>query len=967
MHIETEFNPEYINQRYPEDNIAPDLILKAMSGATDAFARLCCEYLEQIYSYIFYQAKDQDTTEELVMEIFLEAFKKIQTYKNKIEFSLWLYRITHDYLAADPRFFSNIPFLEKQIIILKFVQGLNNQAIAWITGQKISFINALQARALIYLKRNDAKSTVRISRSFCEALDNCFLRVASGESIDRCLFQNAGIRDQLEPLLLLGLSIASHPKIKPRDNLKLELYNSLVTRFRFLSRQFADIPSEKIIASLESHPVADKPEVINDPVEGEAARANLIQKIFFTIRSSPILSVSLAVVFVVILAAILMLSGILPKFTSNLVNDQFCTLEVISGNVSLQNPGEKTFQSVSSEVNVPESARIKTGASSQSVLTCQDGSQITLGSNTEIEILSAKYETDMSIIEINQFTGKITSTVKAFANPDSRFAIDTPAALITVIGTQFVTEITPDGSTCISVIKGTVNVRAKGKDLLVEAGYQLTVAPGTTPGVPSHISPTEQETHHEENPALTPPDITRFNLTLKSTDGGRIIIPDELTGEYDAGSVIMLEALADPGYMFSDWSGDIEGLTDTRTAKTSLTIHDNCTITANFVKTYTLTIRTHGGSIKTPGDSSHEYPAGAVVNLSVVPDSGYEFASWTGNTSTIADVRSAETTITIKGDCDITANFVRVYKLTVNAPKGGWIIKPGTGTFIYPDGAQVEVLAIPDNGYIFAGWTCDGNDIFDPNSPGTKITINKDSTLNAKFVMPVVLSTLNIKAGVGGRIVVPEEGTFTCKKGAVVNLEAVPNKGYGFLEWTGDIESIGNVSSPKTTIVMNGNYNITAVFVPAFELTVNTSAGGVILQPGGITYTYNAGTIVPLKAVPMEGYRFINWTGDVTTVENPESAITTITIVRNTTITANFVRDFTVTISAASGGIVVQPGCGTFNFIEGSEINLIAVADTGYTFTGWTINGSILPEMQLPTITITVRDNLIITANFSTV
>jgi hypothetical protein len=41
--------------------------------------------------------------------------------------------------------------------------------------------------------------------------------------------------------------------------------------------------------------------------------------------------------------------------------------------------------------------------------------------------------------------------------------------------------------------------------------------------------------------------------------------------------------------------------------------------------------------------------------------------------------------------------------------------------------------------------------------------------------MPVVLSTLTVKTGSGGSIVVPEEGTFTCKKGAVVNLEAVPN------------------------------------------------------------------------------------------------------------------------------------------------------------------------------------------------
>ena len=66
---------------------------------------------------------------------------------------------------------------------------------------------------------------------------------------------------------------------------------------------------------------------------------------------------------------------------------------------------------------------------------------------------------------------------------------------------------------------------------------------------------------------------------------------------------------------------------------------------------------TEGGSVNTPGEGPFDLQAGTVVDLIATPDAGHRFVSWTGDAATIADVEAAETTITISGNYEITANF----------------------------------------------------------------------------------------------------------------------------------------------------------------------------------------------------------------------------------------------------------------------------------------------------------------------
>jgi hypothetical protein len=74
-----------------------------------------------------------------------------------------------------------------------------------------------------------------------------------------------------------------------------------------------------------------------------------------------------------------------------------------------------------------------------------------------------------------------------------------------------------------------------------------------------------------------------------------------------------------------------------------------------------------------------------------------------------------------------------------------------------------------------------------------------------------------------------------------------------------------------------------------YNLTIDSTCGGVVTKPGEGTFTYFEGRVVRLVARPVTGYFFVEWTGDVATVETANCFLTTITMNGNYHITANFV------------------------------------------------------------------------------
>jgi hypothetical protein len=154
----------------------------------------------------------------------------------------------------------------------------------------------------------------------------------------------------------------------------------------------------------------------------------------------------------------------------------------------------------------------------------------------------------------------------------------------------------------------------------------------------------------------------------------------------------------------------------------------------------------------------------------------------------------------------------------------------------------------------------------------------------------VLQYALNALSTLGGMVTILAEGTSPYPYGATVELVAMSDDGYRFVQWTGDVEDIDDVTSPTITITMNRTYSITANFIAQYNLTIDSTAGGSVTTPGEGTRTYDTGTVVNLVAEAEAGYQFVNWTGNVSTVANVTATITNITMNGNYSITANFVQ-----------------------------------------------------------------------------
>jgi hypothetical protein len=150
---------------------------------------------------------------------------------------------------------------------------------------------------------------------------------------------------------------------------------------------------------------------------------------------------------------------------------------------------------------------------------------------------------------------------------------------------------------------------------------------------------------------------------------------------------------------------------------------------------------------------------------------------------------------------------------------------------------------------------------------------------------------LAIASTEGGLVTTPGEGMFTYDEGTVVNLVATPNAGCRFVNWTGNVSTVANVHAASTNITMNGDYLITANFVVVYDLIISSTEGGAVTTPGEGTFTYDEGTVGNLVAEAEEGYRFADWTGDVSTIGKVNAATTKITMNGDYAITANFAAE----------------------------------------------------------------------------
>ncbi len=313
---------------------------------------------------------------------------------------------------------------------------------------------------------------------------------------------------------------------------------------------------------------------------------------------------------------------------------------------------------------------------------------------------------------------------------------------------------------------------------------------------------------------------SQFALILSSSPAAGGMTDGE--GAYNAGTSVTARATANTGYTFTNWTEN--GAIVSTSANYTFPLIGNRTLVANFaVMTFTLNVTAVNGSVtKNPNQATYNY--GTDVILTAIPNTGYQFSSWSGDASgTVSPL-----TVDMIANKNITANFTLI-------PTG-----TGTGPILPSLGLAGNFAALTKSGISTTGVTSITGDIgvspasataitgfgliMDTNGQTSHTPIVKGKVYAADYAAPtpayLTTAVLNMETAFtsSNNLTVPAP---------VVNLGAGNLSGLTIPPGLYKFSTGVLITSP---VYLNGNANDTWVFTVAQDLTANTGAQ-IILGP----------------------------------------------------------------------------------------------------------------------------------------
>ena len=252
-----------------------------------------------------------------------------------------------------------------------------------------------------------------------------------------------------------------------------------------------------------------------------------------------------------------------------------------------------------------------------------------------------------------------------------------------------------------------------------------------------------------------------------------------------------------PGYYFANWSDDLAGAEN----PVSLHVTNNSLIIANFSPiVHTISLQVDGNGSTDPAMGTHEYNEGDTVNITAVPDKGWQFDGWSGD---VTDPELTTTTFVVTSDKAITADFSPIVHTISLEVDGNGYSDPTVGTHEYNEGGVVSITATPDEGWRFENWS---GDVADPESATTIVKMDSDRVITANFSQIVHPVTIAVN---GGGSTTPMAGTHSFGEGTMVEITATPERGWRFESWSGDV---ADPKSTTTKVTIGSEKAVTANF-----------------------------------------------------------------------------------------------------------------------------------------------------------
>ena len=260
---------------------------------------------------------------------------------------------------------------------------------------------------------------------------------------------------------------------------------------------------------------------------------------------------------------------------------------------------------------------------------------------------------------------------------------------------------------------------------------------------------------------------------------------------------------------------------------------------------------------------------------------------------------------------------------------GAGSVNPGAGTHHFAKDTLVIVEAEPKEGWVFSHWV---GPVADEKSPRTTLTLDRDIELEAVFVeedLGLYAYTIDIR---GNGDVFPGTGRYEflpADEGTCIPVKAKPAPGYAFDRWT--LNGIEVSRNLVYQFALDDGVLLMAHFKPLYAVTVDYTKGGTARGPDALL---EKGDQVKVEATSSPGYGFKEWIENGRVVsENP---VHIFKVEGNHHLTARFLPIYKLNVLATEGG---KAFASHEEALEGTEVNVVAVADPGYAFVGWSEGG----------------------------
>jgi hypothetical protein len=303
----------------------------------------------------------------------------------------------------------------------------------------------------------------------------------------------------------------------------------------------------------------------------------------------------------------------------------------------------------------------------------------------------------------------------------------------------------------------------------------------------------------------------------------------------------------------------------------------------------------------------------------------------------------------------------------------------GTCASSYLEGTELVLYATPEVGFVFRGWTDEHCEFYEAEP--CELTLEEATTVVAEFILPPKYPlTVQIEGSGTGTVKCEVVGSGTAgacaaeyQEGTELNLYATPGVGSRFVEWTDGYCSFYGAEPCEELRFEGEGVTVAAEFalIPKYPLMIEPEGSGTGTikcevvgsgSSGPCAAEYAEGDTVRLVAAADPGSEFVEWTGecDVAAGSKCEVEMTEEKIVSPVFAALPGVPFTVVKAGAGSGTVTCNGGPCASSYSEGQKVTLVATADPGSTFAGWSGGGC----SGTGACTVAVKAGMTVTATF---